>query len=80
MSFKCQNCGKDQLAGTKETKVVTEVRNVNYPAVKDSYGKVRIPTGFETVKEMVICPECSKLVYQQKVVGEKTLKGEFNEK
>jgi hypothetical protein len=74
MSFRCQNCNQVQESGTKETKVVTEVRQVTYPEVKDAYGKVRIPVGYETVQELKVCPDCAKKNFSAAVVGEKSLR------
>lgn len=74
MSFKCENCNESQENGTKEIKVVTQRRSVIYPAIKDDRGSVKkIPTGFETVRELSICPTCSKLDYDVLTVDEKVL-------
>jgi len=45
MSFKCQCCGKAQDAGEKPNKVITKIRNVQYPVVKDFAGNYRLPVG-----------------------------------
>lgn len=72
MSFKCQNCNKVQPEGTKPTKIVTEVRAVTYPPV-EFYGKVKIPTGYETVKELNMCPACASREGVIKTVGGKVI-------
>jgi hypothetical protein len=74
MSFKCQSCGKSQPAGTKEAKVVTEVRAVTYPETKDKFGKPFIPEGYEIAKELRICPDCLNKNFQTVVVGSKVIK------
>ncbi|MDD4779091.1 MAG: hypothetical protein PHT02_00610 [Tissierellia bacterium] len=76
MSFRCQKCNEVQVDGTKETKVVTEVRKVIYPTVKDSYGKYRTPEGFETVKELTVCPECATHKFTTTIVDLKVIEGE----
>jgi len=80
VSFVCQSCNIAQTPGTKLTKVVTQVRDVQYPAVKDDYGNMRIPVGFEIVKELNFCPECKNTKEFNKVsVGSKVLGKEILE-
>ena len=74
MSFRCENCKVAQPAGTKINKVVSEVRRVKYPQVKSKDGSVRIPEGFETVKELDLCPICAAVGVGVSVVGSKELK------
>lgn len=74
MSFKCEKCQTVQENGVKATKVVVEIRNVTYPAIKDEKGNVKkIPTGFEPVKEWSICPNCVGFNYAKAVVDKKVL-------
>lgn len=74
MAFKCQNCKVAQPSGTKTMKVVTEIRKVRYAALEDEKGHVRkIPIGHETVKELIVCPECATLPYQLKVSTEEKI-------
>jgi hypothetical protein len=73
MAFRCEICKKIQGNGTKASKIVTAVKNVTYPIVKDRDGKIKIPVGYETVKELVVCPECATKKYNVAVVGEKVL-------
>jgi hypothetical protein len=73
MSFRCESCKKVQEDGTKVNKVVTAVRNVTYPTVKGSDGKIKTPVGRETVKELSVCPECAMKEFRVDVVGEKIL-------
>jgi hypothetical protein len=74
MSFKCDVCKKPQNNGVKGTKIVTEVRNVAYPPVRKKDGKIVTPTGFETVKEVYACPNCSKKDFDVVVVDSKVVK------
>lgn len=71
--FRCQICNEVQGSGVAQTKVVTEVRSVTYPAVKDKYGKFKNPEGFETVKELDACPKCSRKDVKARVVDSKVL-------
>jgi hypothetical protein len=74
MSFICKSCGVAQEAGTKPVKVVVETRNVYYPPIKDDNGNVRIPVGFETVRELDICNLCFETKdFNCVVVGNKIL-------
>lgn len=59
MAFRCEHCGEVQVEGTKETKVVTQIRRVKYPQVKDNYGNLKTPEGFEVVKELKLCSNCA---------------------
>lgn len=81
MSFKCEVCEKVQPVGTKPVKVVTEIRNVTYPHVKTYDGKIKIPIGFEPVKEVTTCPDCSIKIKDLpvEVVGQKVIKEEEND-
>lgn len=64
MSFTCQNCGEHQQPGIKPYKVVTEVRKVIYPPVRDRENNIRyIPEGFENVSEINVCQKCKHLEY-----------------
>lgn len=58
MSFKCDICNTTQPNGTKQNKMVTEVRKVTYPAVYKYDGSIDIPVGFESVKELNVCDKC----------------------
>lgn len=72
--FKCQSCKQTQPAGTKMNKVVTQIRKVTYPPVKDKEGNItRVPDGFEIVKELCVCPSCSTKQYNSVLVGSKTI-------
>lgn len=75
MSFTCQVCNTPQPARTKPHKVVTEIRNVQYPPVRDNNGNVKkIPIGYETVKELNVCPECFAMnSFRSSVVDSKVL-------
>jgi len=74
MSFKCQVCGKAQEPREKPKKVVTQIRSVQYPYVKDVSGNIRIPSGYETVKEINCCQNCySTRVFQESYVACKVL-------
>lgn len=73
MSFRCDVCSKAQDNGVKGTKIVTEVRNVTYPTVKDKFGKIKTPVGHETVKEVYACYDCSKKDFNIAVVGSKII-------
>lgn len=58
MAFICESCNTAQAAGTKMEKVVTEVRRVKYPQVKDRDGNIRVPEGLENAKELEVCQVC----------------------
>ncbi len=73
MSFKCEVCRETQNHGVKANKQVVEIRKVTYPTVKKKDGNIVIPEGFETVRELDVCPECSNKDYRVKVVGEKVI-------
>lgn len=74
MAFRCESCGIPQSSGTKLNKVVTQVRKVTYPAVRDNNGRiVKIPQGYETSREYNMCPECASKKYEVEVVGSKVL-------
>lgn len=73
MSFICENCHKVQPNRIKETKVVTETRRVTYPPVKERDGRIRIPEGYETVRELKICPECANHKFIANTVGSKVI-------
>jgi hypothetical protein len=79
MSFKCDVCKKPQDNGVKGTKIVTEIRNITYPTVRDKFGKIKTPTGYETVKEVYACSECSKKDFNVAVVGSKVIEGKKEE-
>jgi hypothetical protein len=75
MSFKCQNCGVPQEPGTKPHKIVTEIRKVIYPPVRDRDGSIKyVPEGFENVCELSICPQCFRLYdFSCNIVGNKMI-------
>lgn len=63
MSYNCQACGKPQPAGVKQTKHVAETRQREYEnIVRPLDGRPFTTTGqgFETVKEIAVCPSCSE--------------------
>lgn len=56
MSYQCEKCKATQPHGTPSNRVVVETRQKVYPSRHDAGdpgGK-----GFETVREMVVCPDC----------------------
>lgn len=55
MSFRCGACHKSQGSREKPIKVVTQIRRVTYPQMKDG----RIPEGFEIVREVDMCKRCA---------------------
>ena len=57
--FKCEKCGKTTRAGEKQHKKVVETREKTYTNL-DIYGNKKTSKGWEIVKEMNICEECSK--------------------
>lgn len=73
MSFICENCNQAQKDGTKMNKVITRIRKVLYPVIKDKEEKIRIPEGFEIVKELSVCPLCFEKPFNATVVGTKVL-------
>ena len=53
--------------------MVSQIRKVTYP-VRDKDGKfIRNAEGFETAKELNVCPECATLNYNVETVGKKVL-------
>ena len=54
--FRCDECGKQQKAGTKVIKHVTHTRSKNYVNVVN--GKRKVIYGYETVKELNLCKSC----------------------
>jgi len=72
MSFKCQVCGKAQLAGTKPNNVVVETRYVTYRN-KDNEENVKLSEGTEIVKQIKVCDECKLRVYQIYIVESKVV-------
>lgn len=59
MSYKCDVCKTIQSNGTKQNKMVTEIRKVTYPPVYKYDGSIdKIPVGFEPVKELNVCNKC----------------------
>ena len=59
--FKCDKCSIVSKPNEKPRRIVTEIREKLYTN-KKRYGKkivVKESKGFETVKEKMICQECS---------------------
>jgi len=52
--FKCEVCKKSIGPAISPTMVVVETREKFYPAPKDG----RDGRGYETVKEIKVCPNC----------------------
>jgi hypothetical protein len=60
MSFKCDECGISQPAGTKPQMKVVQTRRVEYDGGFDEEGIENPPTvGSEIVKEAKLCPGCA---------------------
>ena len=71
MSYQCEKCKATQPHGTPSNRIVVETREKVYPRRGDDPGG----KGFETVREMVVCPECDKptrIGKRQDVVDEAT--------
>jgi hypothetical protein len=59
MGFRCEVCKVAQEPRTKAKKVPIQFRKVSYPPIKDENDRViRVPEGYEIVKEVVVCPVC----------------------
>ena len=59
MAYKCEVCNTIQTNGSKQNKMITEIRKVTYPTVFEYDGRVKkIPEGFEIVKELNVCDKC----------------------
>jgi hypothetical protein len=61
MSFKCQSCNKQQKAGVKPVKVVSQKRAMYYPEVRDRDNEViaRRGKGWEIAEELDCCTKCA---------------------
>lgn len=60
--YRCKECGKNQPRRTKPTKVVKLYRKKVYPKRFEQDTKICIDeggSGWEIVKEVVLCPKCS---------------------
>lgn len=74
--YRCENCQNVVPPNTKAHRVVIETRLKRYPRrerankIKED-GKIRHIAdpggiGYETVREITVCPECAKKVNQKK--------------
>jgi len=64
MSFKCQNCGKQQKTSVKPVKVVSQKRKMVYPEQRNRDNEVIVSRGFgwEIAKELDCCEKCAPMV------------------
>lgn len=70
--FRCGLCGEVTPPKTREKKIPLETREVVYPpVVRGNEGYA--PEGWETVKEVSVCPACAKHPPEPKVVEKKTI-------
>lgn len=77
MSFRCQNCGKALPQYFKGTKVITEIRSVNYPSRVYHQGRKKVEDpggqGVQIVKELLTCGTCMAGVVPVDVSEKETL-------
>ena len=75
--YNCNICNETQVPRTKISRLVTKVRKVIYPEIRDSYGKIiKTPIGSEIVQELEVCEKCldKHKDAPARVVDSKTLK------
>lgn len=58
LMYICKNCGHTSLPYEKANKIVVESREVNYTQ-QQAANLVIVGTGFETVKEIIVCGKCN---------------------
>jgi len=58
--YKCDLCKRSVKPNIKMERVVIETRPKTYPPVSRD-GKYYYPKGYETVREIAVCPECLTL-------------------
>ena len=68
MSYKCQNCGKQQPPKTPQHSVIVDQRDVI-----NIVGEMEIP-GVEITKEIKVCPPCYKVLVPPTPFGEVVIK------
>lgn len=59
--FKCGICKKTQPPQTKLIRRVVEARDVKYAIHDVEGGLVKTTRGYETVREVNVCPKCATL-------------------
>ena len=75
--YKCQQCNQVVPAKTKANRITVETRYKQYPfrakvMRQIEAGKVKMAddpggTGYEIVRELVVCPDCAAKFQQQNV-------------
>jgi len=59
MSFRCQKCGEAKPPGAQPVRQVVETRQKEYPARHTKTTEDFGGSGWEIVREIVICKECA---------------------
>lgn len=62
MCYICGKCKVSQLPRTPSTPIVIETRPMEYSnlIVVDEIPEIKVSKGFETVRELRVCPACAK--------------------
>lgn len=69
--FMCGVCGKSSKPGERRRVVPAEVRRITYRTITRTDEVVS--TGFETAREIAVCPPCAPAAPAPVVVGERTV-------